>query len=258
MMTAIDCRGVERTLWLFEQLGDVPHPTRFEQPRHQVALAATHYVDSLSSQIGGNLDLGLIEIAGLYSRRTFLEVGERGRSTRSSLSGLEQSFLIEMARYFSTAGQHYGRISVGYFKFPDANYDGLRVSLSTGVMSTEQVPWQLMLRFAAFVPLQSPTKRFTFEADCARVWSSLAAGGSLLWSYVPREELGLGRWENMLLSFGPYVDIALGPSRLRAAVRSRLWLDKELYAKSATENSIANPSEFIGFPDASLTWTFLF
>lgn len=203
------------------------------------------------------MDLRILELAGLYSKRTFLEVNDHGRDVKASLPGFDQSFVVEMARFFATAKQHFGRLGVGFFRFPDAKFQGARISLSSGTQPTEAMPWELKLRVALFLPFQGNDKHYNFEMLCAREWGSLKLGGVASVSYRPRDINVVGVYEYMLISFGPYADFALGPSRINLSARWRTWLDKDVFLRSG-QLTVANPNEMVVLPDLKLQWSFLF
>lgn len=247
----------ERTLWIFEQFSEIPTSTEHDKGRQQLGLSATNYSDNLSSQVFGNLDLGLFELAGLYSKRTFFDLDGRGEGSKNSQLNIEQSFLLEVGRYFSTVKQHYGRLAVGYFRFPGCDLNGLRLSLSTGILPSDFLPWELRLKLAYFYPFRDPQKYLSIEGGAARAWGKTRIGGFMSWSERPREEAGIGVYESMLFTAGPYLNYALGPSHLEVAAHWRLWLDKENFTRNGVTAS-GSPNEIAPLPDFSLQWAFIF
>lgn len=242
---------------MFEQFSEVPEPTQVQELRYQLGLSATQYTDALSSQLSGNIDLRLLEIYGLYSKRTFLEINDHGKQLKSSLPGFDQSFLVEMARYFPTAKHHYGRLGAGFFRFPDSRFQGARVSLSSGIQPSDTLPWELKLRLSLFLPFEGNDKIYNFELACARQYGASRFGGLAALSFRPRDIDAVGVYEYMMISIGPYWDLSLGPSRLSLSARWRTWLDKDVFLR-AGQITVANPNEMVALPDFKLQWSFLF
>jgi hypothetical protein len=241
---------------MFEQFAEVPQATQSQDLRYQLGLSAAQYTDALSSQVSGNIDLRVLEIYGVYSKRSFLEVNDHGRQLKSALTGFDQSFLAEIARYFLTAKHHYGRLGAGFFRFPDSLYQGARVSLSTGIEPSDTLPWELKLRLSLFLPFTGNDKVYNFELACAKQYGASRLGGFSAVSIRPRDT-SVGIYEYMLFSIGPYWDLTLGPSRLNLSARWRIWLDKDVFLRSA-QLAIANPNEMVPLPDFKLQWSFLF
>ena len=249
--------AVDRTLWFYEQFSEVPTPTRFEKARYQLSLSGTNYADTISSQVSGNLDVGPFEISGLYSKRSFLELNDRGRDTRTAFAGIEESFGLELGRYFSTAKQNYGRVSIGYYNCPNRSLDGIRLVLSTGVLSIPAVPWDFHFRLAGFIPVKTAPKQIMADVTVLRSFEEFQVGAAMGLVYQNSDDVAPARYQSMLLSLGPQAKFALGPTELLIAAKWRLFLDKELFIRNANL-ATANPSEFAGTPDLNLRWSYLF
>ena len=184
-------------------------------------------------------------------------MNDHGRDVKANLPGFDQSFVVELARFFPTAKQHYGRLGLGFFRFPDAKFQGARISLSSGIEPSELIPWELKLRLALFLPFEGDDKHYNFELSCGRAWRGLRFGGVASVSLRPRDVTVVGIYEYMLISIGPYADFELGPTRINLSARWRTWLDKDVFLRSG-QVSIANPNEMVPLPDLKLTWAFLF
>ena len=255
--------SAERTFWLYEQMSEGPAPTLREQTRFQLGASTINYADTFSGQAQVNFDLSYAEVSLYGSQRLFLNGTEAGVSTAAQLDQKTTTLGIEVARFFSTLDNRYGRLGFAYFHLLPGNVLWFRIGLDSGVLPTARLPWSLRLRPALYLNPSGLGSILVVGAEIQRLvdkshgWQ-IQIGGLVDWSYATRADTAVNNYQYMLFSIGPLAqaDTALGAFRL--AARWRVWLDREVFLDMQGKVQTGNPCEFSGIPDANLSWNVLF
>ncbi|MBI4403735.1 MAG: hypothetical protein HY537_06225 [Deltaproteobacteria bacterium] len=262
-MVTSPIQAVDRTLWLFEQLGSPPLYTSHDASSTQIRLSISHYQDSISSLAGALFDLNFMEISLRASQRIFLESTETGKAVRDQLWIAHQTLSVEVAKHYMTPANHYGRLSAEFLQFfPEPRYRWIRLGIATGALPDHGFPHLLRLAFNLFFPFWGDHKILQISGEFGRQLalsdkSTLDLGGGAIWSYKLRGSMGEGRYDHMLFSFGPLAQLTSPFGQLRANFFFRFWLDREVVMRESSPRTLY-PNEIYAIPDLSLTWTIHF
>jgi hypothetical protein len=249
---------------MYEQLAAPPLPTKNDAFRSQIGLSGANYVDSYSLAGQGVLDLTHFEVAVGGSLRLFSQLTERGKGVEKNLAPSKESLLIEIAKFYATRENHYGRLGLGYLQFFPESKHWVRLSFATGIMATPGNPWSLNLHAGFISSIEGNNRNLIIQAKSMRVIQedgpALSVGGYISWAYRMRDVANdaVATYEQMLFSIGPTADLTTALGTLSLKLPWRLWIDKEYVLTSANTYIPGNPNEFIGLPDVNLSWTLNF
>jgi len=217
-----------------------------------------NYADTLSGQISLLMGVKFLEARIKASQRVFFALSEAGITTKEFLSDEKQTLSFELARYFVSPKNYFGRLGLEYVHFFPNHRRWLKAGFGTGILDNVSLPWQLQLNTAIFLPLVNESSFFSLSLETRRVFTfasktSLRLGGSFSWSERMRDVLIPSRYEHRVISIGPTAELkglVIGTVRVLAAFR--IWIDKELFLKDG-KLVAGHPSDFRP-PDIFFEW----
>jgi hypothetical protein len=185
------------------------------------------YPEAFSARFGATLDLGAVEVTAHFSQRVFLSATSSGTDLRDALSNEHRNWGMELARYRANPQGGYGRLALGVLPFSPHDTLYWKISLSTGLLPSPEVPWELRLNSAIFI---SNNRRYDFAIISGEVGrhfvlnagQKIQVGGSCTWGQVLRSVVP---GENTLLSLSPVVALHSQSGKWALSMPVRIWLD---------------------------------
>lgn len=239
-----------RRAWYFEQLAAPPLATPQESYRHQASVGALNYSDALASQAELVADLRAVELRVRAGQRFFFQNSVAGTEMASELAAEARHLAVEIARYRANPQGVYGRIGLGLIPFFPQGTTYWQISLSSGVLPSVAVPWDLSISLNAFLSFNRTHDYIVAELGASRRFAvgsgALAAGGFIRWNQSLRPAT-LG--ENIMVSLGPKLWAQLGRwGILSAQMPLRVWIDHAL-----VDGQVGFLTDFSS-PAAGLEW----
>lgn len=192
--------------------------------------------------------MGPIEFKGRYVERFFLDRTAESRSFSDQWRQERRTVGLELASYFVSRRNEYGRLGVELLREFPFQRNLLQLSLHTGLLETVERPWTLELGFTYGFHSRSRDGSYlvtSFEVRRA-VADASSLGGIATVTYRSRPLTAVGRHELVLFSVGP--SLQWGSWTIRAPVR--VFLDKRV---ASTPGNSTNPSGWTA-PDVCLEW----